>query len=146
MKVILLQDVKKVGKKDEIVNVKDGYAKNKLIPEGLAVEASKEAMKQLNSKIQKANDEYQHDKEEAVKIKDKLESKEFKFQLKAGKNGEVFGSISSKQIVKKLTDEGFKVDKKMIKSDSISHLGYDRVIVKLHKEVEAEIKILVIEG
>lgn len=143
MKLILLQDVKKVGKKDEVVEVSDGYAKNFLLKQNLAIEVTKSSNKQL--KIQKENEKIQHDIDvaNAEKLKIELESKEFEFHLKAGKGGSVFGSVSSKQILKKLQDEGYKVNKKMILSEPISHLGYDRVKLQLHKEVVAEIKILI---
>lgn len=146
MKVILLKDVKKLGKKDEVVNVSDGYANNYLFKNNLAVVSSSTSDKKLAEK--KAADEKR--KAERLKVaqslKAELESKEFKFSLKTGKNGSVFGSISSKQVLKKLREEGYNdIDKKMIVSEPISHVGYDQVKIQLHKQVLAEVKVL-IEG
>lgn len=146
MKVILLKDVKKLGKKDDVVNVSDGYANNYLFKNNLAVISSDTSDKKLEEK--KAADA----KKRAQKLKDAqdlkkdLESKEYKFSIKTGKGGSVFGSISSKQVIKKLRDLGYnQIDKKMIISSPITHVGYDKVQIQLHKEVLAEIKVL-IEG
>ncbi len=146
MKVILLQDVKKLGKKDDVVNVSDGYANNYLFKNNLAVISSDTSDKKLQEK--KAADAAKRAAklEEAKALKKELEAKEFKFKLKSGVNGNVFGSISSKQVLTKLRFEGYKnIDKKMIVSEPISHLGYDKVQIQLHKEVKAEVKVL-IEG
>ncbi len=146
MKVILLKDVKKLGKKDDVVNVSDGYANNYLFKNNLAVASSNTSDKKLEEK--KAADAAKRAAklEEAKNLKTELESKEFKFSLKTGKGGNVFGSISSKQVLKKLREEGYNnIDKKMIISSPISHVGYDRVQIQLHKEVLAEVKVL-IEG
>ncbi len=146
MKVILLKDVKKLGKKDDVVNVSDGYANNYLFKNNLAVASSNTSDKKLEEK--KAADAAKRAAklEEAKKLKTELENKEFKFSLKTGKGGNVFGSISSKQVLKKLREEGYNnIDKKMIVSSPISHVGYDRVEIQLHKEVKAEVKVL-IEG
>ncbi len=146
MKVILLKDVKKLGKKDDVVNVSDGYANNYLFKNNLAVISSDTSDKKLEEK-KAADAAKKAAKLKAAKaLKAELEAKEFKFKLKTGKGGSVFGSISSKQVIKKLRDEGYNdIDKKMIVSDSISHVGYDQVKIQLHKEVLAEVKVL-IEG
>lgn len=146
MKVILLKDVKKLGKKDEVVNVSDGYANNYLFKNNLAVISTNTSDKKLEEK--KAEDAARKKAKlsESIKLKEELESKEFKFSLKSGKGGNVFGSVSSKQVIKKLHEQGYKsIDKKMIISEPISHIGYDKVKIQLHKEVLAEIKVL-IEG
>lgn len=146
MKVILLKDVKKLGKKDEVVNVSDGYANNYLFKNNLAVISTNTSDKKLEEK--KAADAAKRAQKlkEAQALKTELEAKEFKFSLKNGKGGSVFGSISSKQVLKKMREEGYnQIDKKMIVSEPISHIGYDKVQIQLHKEVLAEIKVL-IEG
>ncbi len=146
MKVILLKDVKKLGKKDDVVNVSDGYANNYLFKNNLAVASSNTSDKKLEEK--KAADAAKRAAklEAAKELKKELETKEFKFKLKTGKGGSVFGSISSKQVLKKLREEGYNdIDKKMIVSSPISHVGYDKVLIQLHKEVQAEVKVL-IEG
>ena len=143
MKVILLEEVKKVGKADEIVEVSQGYANNVLFKQNLAVEATKGNLEKLKVKLANDDANYQDDIKEAKKIKTKLESMEFKFKLKEGKGGSVFGSISHKQIHVALTKEGFKIDKRSIHGEPIAHLGYDSVEIQLHKEVVAKIKIKV---
>lgn len=144
MKVILLKDVKKLGKKDDVVNVSDGYANNYLFKNNLAVISTNTSDKKLEEK--KAQDAAKRAEKlkQAKALKAELEAKEFKFKLKTGVNGNTFGSISSKQVLTKLRFEGYKnIDKKMIISDPIAHIGYDQVKIQLHKEVIAEIKVLV---
>lgn len=144
MKVILLEDVKKLGKRDEVVEVSDGYANNYLFKHNLAVAMSTGSDKKLQAK--KADQEQKRQAAIAVaeELKTELESKEFVFNLKTGANGNVFGSVTSKQIIAKLRMEGYHgVDKKMIISEPIAHVGYDKAVLQLHKDVTAEIKILI---
>lgn len=144
MKVILLEDVKKLGKKDEVVNVSDGYANNYLFKNNLAVASSNTSDKKLAEKKAAQEAKNAAKLKEAQALKAELEAKEFEFKLKSGTSGNVFGSISSKQILTKLRFDGYKnIDKKMIISEPISHLGYDKVKIQLHKEVIAEIKVLI---
>ncbi len=145
MKVILLEDVKKVGKKDEVVDVSQGYANNFLFKQNLAVEASKSNMKQLNKKMANQEADYQKEIEEMKKLKAQIERKTFKFTLKIGNNGHVFGSVSTKQLNQALLHEGFKVDKRGILGNPITHLGESTVKLQLHKEVVCDMKII-IEG
>ncbi len=144
MKVILLKDVKKLGKKDEIVSVSDGYANNYLLKNGLAVASTTTSDKKLEEKKSIDAENKAKKLEAANDLKKELEAKEFKFNLKTGKGGSVFGSISSKQVIKKLRDEGYnQIDKKMIISDPVTHLGYDKVLIQIHKDVLIELKVLV---
>lgn len=143
MKVILLKDVKKVGNKDDVIEVSQGFAQNVLFKQKVAVEATKSNIKNLEEKINDEKLNYEEEVKTMKIIKNKLENKEFIFHLKNGKNGNVFGSISSKQIIEKLKDEGYQIDKKQVKMNPISHLGYDTVKIFLNKDVEAEIKVLV---
>ncbi len=143
MKVILLADVKKLGKKNQIVEVTDGYAKNLLFKKKLALEVTKTSKNQLNQKLDKNQQVHDQEVDDATKLKEKLEDKEFIFKLKEGKNGQVFGSISSKQIVKEFDKQGYSINKKMILSEPISHLGYDAITIQLHKEVIAKVKVLI---
>lgn len=145
MKVILLEDVKKVGKKDEIVEVSQGYANNVLFKKNLAVEADKKNLDKLKRQIEDYEKNDQLNIKNAIKLKEELESKEFVFKLKSGKGGNVFGSISQKQVLTKLKEAGYKFDKKMLFGDAISHLGYDKMSITLHKTVIADIKIKVEE-
>ncbi len=144
MKVILLKDVKKLGKKDEVVNVSDGYANNYLFKNNLAVASSNTSDKKLAEKKAEQAAKAAAKLEEAKVLKAELERKELEFKLKSGANGNVFGSVSAKQVLGKLRTEGYKnIDKKMIVSGPIAHLGYDKVLIQLHKEVQAEVKVLI---
>ena len=142
MKVILLQDVKKQGKKDEIIEVSDGYANNFLIKNKLAVPYTKTSSKILNSEIDARNKEEEKLIEECKKIKAKLEKDRISFVTKSGKDGKLFGRISSKQISEELAKKGYKIDKKIIEiPDVIDTLGVYNIKIKLHKKVVAEIKV-----
>jgi len=142
VKVIFLQDVKKQGKKGEIKEVSDGYAKNFLIKNGYAVMVTEGSMSKLNydNALQKAKED--EERKEAKKIKEILEKKEFSFLVKTGEQDRVFGSVSSKQIVEALSKEGYKIDKKRIKLDTnLQSLGVHKVKVELYKDVIAEIRV-----
>ena len=146
MKVIFLKDVKGQGKKDEIKEVKDGYAENFLIKNKYAIKYTEKSKEILNSQIQDRNIKEQELIKECEEIKKKIENKEFTFKVKTGKEDKVFGSISSKQISDELNKEGYKVDKKKIIIDgSISTLGTHIVKVELHPKVIANIKIKVVK-
>ncbi len=142
MKVILLQNVKKQGKKDDIIDVSDGYAKNFLIKNKLAVPASTKAKEILK------NEKDQRDKEEELKIeeynilKDKLIKENIVFTVKTGKDDKVFGNISIKQINLKLQELGYKIDKKCIHFiKPIDTLGTTKIEIELHKKVKFNINI-----
>lgn len=142
MKVILLQDVKKQGKKDDVIEVSDGYANNFLIKNGLAVAYSKKSKEILDKEIKTREDEEQARVDEYNKIKKELENKTLEFKVKTGKDDQVFGTISSKQISDKLKEMGYKIDKKCIKTDiPISSLGTTIVDVELHKKVKFKLNI-----
>ena len=145
MKVILLQDVKKVGKKDQIVEVSQGYANNVLFKQNVALEATKGNLKKLGNQIDDRNESLAQKKEENEKLKIELEKIILKFKLKSGVNGHVFKSVSSKQIVQELKHMGYSIDKKMIDMENISHLGYDKINVILQKDVIAEVKVYIEE-
>ena len=146
MKVILTQDVKKVGKKGDILEVKDGYAHNALFKKGLAVEANAVNMNQRKLE-QKAEDKRkQQELDDAKKIAECINEKDVKFTVKTGEGGKVFGSISSKQIHEELKKRGFAVDKKLIKIDgTISSLGVHVVKINLHKKVCCDLKVQLVE-
>mgnify|MGYP003590325867 CR=1 FL=1 len=147
MKVILLEDVKTLGKKGETVDINDGYARNFVIPKKLGLEASPKNLNDL--KLQKANEErlaleiLEHAK---IFAKD-LEKNEVVVAIKIGEGGRTFGSISSKEIVKAVSDQlHMEIDKKKIQlNDSIKALGTHEVPVKLHPKVTATLKVKVIE-
>ena len=144
MKVILLKDVKKQGKKDDIIDVSDGYANNYLIKNNLAVPYSKRSKEILDGEIKVREDTEAAKVGKYNEIKKKLENKELTFKVKVGKNDQVFGSISSKQISEKLKEMGYSIDKKCIKIEgAIASLGVTNVEIELHKKVKFIIKIVV---
>lgn len=143
MKVILLQDVKKQGKKDDIINVSDGYANNFLIKNGLAVPYTEKSKSVLDKQIQKRNDDEDKLVASLNEIKKKLENKELRFKVKTGKEDQVFGTVSTKQISDELKKLGFDIDKKKIKtSTNLDVLGTHIVDIELHKKVKFEIKVI----
>lgn len=148
MKVILTQDVKKVGKKGEILEVKDGFAKNALLPKGLAVEAN--AVNMNNRKLeQKADDKKkQQELDAANEIKEKINDKKINIAIKTGEGGRVFGSVTSKEIAENINKEfGVKIDKKRIQlADPIKAIGTKTVTIKLHPQVTAEVIVCTVEA
>ena len=142
MKVILLKDVKSQGKKDDIINVSDGYANNYLIKNKLAVAYTDTSKKILDKQIQIRNDEEAKIVANLTEIKNKLNDKTITFKVKTGAQDKVFGTISSKQIADKLKEKGFNIDKKCIKIDTaISSLGITQVSIELHKKVKFKINV-----
>lgn len=143
MKVILKENVKSIGKKDEIVNVSDGYARNFLFVKNLAVEANEANLAKLKSKKDSEQFRKNQDKEEAEKIADKMSKIKLQFRVKTGENGKIFGGVSSKEIQEKLEkDYKIKVDKKKIElKETIKVLGVTKVQIKLFEGVIAELKV-----
>ena len=146
MKVILKQDIKGVGKKDQVVNAADGYARNFLFPKNLAVEANAENMSKLKAKQDSNAFKKSQEKEEAEKIAEKLSKILVKIKVKSGANGKIFGGVSSKEIAENLEKQyQIKVDKKKIDlKDTIKTLGTFNVDIKLFEGVIGKVKIDVI--
>ena len=145
MKVIILQDTKNVGKKGEIKNVSDGYAKNFLIPKGLAKEATEANIRELKRKQAADAEKRATDKASAEILKERLKTVVVKVKAKAGEGGKVFGSVTSKDISDALKEQfGIEIDKKKINVESpIKMLGEYTVETKLYQEVTGEVKVLV---
>lgn len=147
MKVILLEDVKGVGKKDQLLEVSDGYAKNFLLPKNKAVLADKNNLTKMDNikKIEAAKK--QEELEKAVNLSKELESKLLKIKVKLGKNGKLFGTVTSKEICSSLKEtEGIEIDKKKIMlTTPIKTLGEKEVEIKLHTKVTAKLKLIVEE-
>ena len=142
MKVILLKDVKKQGKKDDIIEVSDGYGLNYLIKNGLAVAATKTSTKILSQELDLRKQEEEKLIEEMQAMRDKIIRENITFKVKTGAMDKVFGNISSKQIAEYLNKMGYKVDKKQIQIDSpLDTLGTHNVKIQLHKKVEGEVKV-----
>lgn len=146
MKVILKQDIKGVGKKDEVINVSDGYARNFLFPKNLALEANKENTSKLKAKQDSNKFQKQQEKDVALKIADKMEKISLMIKVKTGENGKVFGGVSSKEIAQELEIQyNIKVDKKKIElKETIKTLGITTINIKLFEGVIGKLKIDVI--
>lgn len=146
MKVILKADIKGVGKKDQVINASDGYARNFLFPKNLAVEANAENMSKLKAKQDSNAYKKSQEKEEAKKIAEKLSKILLKVPVKVGENGKIFGGVSAKEIADLLKKEyKIEVDKKKIElKETIKTLGVRTVTIKLYEGVIGNLKIDVI--
>lgn len=143
MKVILTQDIKGVGKKDEIINANDGYARNFLFPKKLAVEANTQNMSLLKGRKDSANFKKEQDKEKANQLKEKLSKIMLTIKVKSGENGKIFGSITAKEIATELKEQyKIEIDKKKINlKESIKELGTFHVDIKLYEGIVGQLKI-----
>ena len=146
MKVILKADIKGVGKKDEVINASDGYARNFLFPKNLAIEANSENMAELKARQNSVKFQKDQEKQEAIQIADKLSKICLKIRVKAGENGKIFGGVSSKEIAQGLEQEyKIKVDKKKIDlKETIKTLGMQTIEIKLFEGVMGKLKVDII--
>ena len=146
MKVILLDNIKGVGKKDEVINAADGYARNYLLPRKLAVEANAENMSKLNNNKEAASFRKDVEKQNAEELAKKLKGIMLKIKVKAGENGKIFGGVTSKEISENLKSQyNYIIDKKKIDlKENIKTLGEFNVSIKLYEGVVASLKIQVI--
>lgn len=146
MKVILLSDIKGVGKKDQIINANDGYARNYLFPKKLAVEAT--AGNLGNLKAKQESNQYRKDmqKEEAMNLANKLKELNLEIKVKAGENGKIFGGVTAKEIAENLKLQyNIEIDKKKVNlSETIKVIGTRTVDVKLYEGVIGKLKVNVI--
>ncbi|MCI8345037.1 MAG: 50S ribosomal protein L9 [Clostridia bacterium] len=146
MKVILLSDIKGVGKKDQIINANDGYARNYLFPKKLAVEATTGNLGNLKAK-QESN-QYRKDmqKEEAINLANRLKDIKLEIKVKAGESGKIFGGVTAKEIADNLkTQHNIEIDKKKINlSETIKVIGTRTVDIRLYEGVIAKLKVNVI--
>ena len=146
MKVILLQDVKSVGKKGEVVNASDGYARNFLFPKKLAQEANDVNMHILNKKNEADRKKKLAEIEEAQKIANELKDKEVIIYAKSGDNGRLFGAITTKDISQEMEKQlNITIDKKKIIVNTIKTMGLYDVEVKLYPEISTKIKVIIKE-
>lgn len=147
MKVILLQDVKNYGKKGEIVEAADGYARNFLIPKGLAVDVNKQSMNQLKQQKETKKAEQARLKEEAISLQNQLKDTVLDIPVKTGEEGRVFGSVSTKQIIEEMEKKHqIKLDKRKMKVDqALNTLGMNRIVIDLYKDVEGIVSVRLVE-
>ncbi len=148
MKIILLQDEKKLGKKGDIIEANDGYARNYIIPKKIGVEATPKNMNDL--KLKKANeDKLAKEQFDAAKaLAAELESKQVVVKIKAGEGGKTFGSVSTKEIAAACKEQhNLEIDKKKIQlAESLKNFGSYEVAVKLHPQVTAKLAVKVVEA
>lgn len=147
MKVILLEDVKSLGKKDEIVNVSDGYARNIIFPKKLGVEATPKNLNDLKLKNQHEDKVAQENYEAALAFAKELKEKKVTVKMKAGEGGRTFGSVSTKEIAAAAKDQlGIELDKKKMQlSEPIRSFGVTEVAIRLHPKVTGTFSVHVVE-
>ena len=142
MKVILKQDIKNVGKKDQIIDAADGYARNFLFPKGLAVPADNSNMNELNLKKKAEANQKAKDLENSKKLAEELKNKVLEISVKAGENGKLFGGVTSKEISGALKEQlNIDIDKKKILTDVIKQEGIYFVDLKLLEGVMAKVRV-----
>lgn len=148
MKVILLEDVKSLGKKGDIVNVSDGYARNAILPKKLGIEATSKNLNDLKLQNQHADKVAAENLENAKELAKTVEKQKVVVKIKAGECGKIFGSVSTKEIAQAAKEQtGLELDKKkMHLPDGIKALGTYEVPVKLHPQVTAKLTVQVVEG
>ncbi len=145
MEIILKENVEFVGYKDDLVTVKDGYARNYLIPQKKAILATPSAKKMLAEDMKQRAHKIEKIKAEAEAIADKLNGLSVTVGVKASSNGKIFGSVTTIQVAEAINKAGIEVDRKLISiKDAIKEVGSYKAMVKLHKEVTAEIAIEVV--
>ena len=148
MKVILLEDVKSLGKKGDIVNVSDGYARNAILPKKLGIEATSKNLNDLKLQNQHADKVEAENLANAKELAKTVEQQKVVIKIKAGEGGKIFGSVSTKEIAQATKEQtGLELDKKkMHLPDGIKALGTYEVPVKLHPQVTAKLTVQVVEG
>ena len=146
MKVILLGDVKSVGKKGEVINVSDGYARNFLFPKKLAEEATESSLHILNKKNENERRKKLAEIEAAQKQAEKIKGKEIKIEVKTGDNGKLFGSITNKDVAELIKAQyKMDIDKKKISMEPIKSAGAYDIEVKLYADISTKMKVIVTE-
>jgi len=145
MKVILQKDVEDLGKKGEVKEVSDGFARNYLIPEGLAKKATQEKLEQVQKKKEKQREKKQEELEQLQQFASDLEGREVKIEMKVGEQGQLYESVTAGKIQNALKGKGFEVKKKQIDSESLEELGEFTVTLTFIHNLEAQIRVIVTE-
>jgi len=146
MEIILLQDVNKLGQKDDIIHVKDGYGMNYLIPKGYAIAASSSAKKMHAENLRQRAHKEEKIKVAAQSIADKLSEINLVVGAKTSSSGKIFGSVNTIQIAQALMEKGFEIDRKSITlpEDQIKEIGKYKAVIKLHREVKVEVEFEIV--
>jgi len=146
MKVILKEDIKNLGEMGQIVKVADGYARNYLVPKGLAIEASTKNIKSLEHEVKILQERAKKLKNSAQDLSDRISALTLTITAKAGEEGKLFGSVTTMDITEALLREGFEIDKKKISlEEPIKRLGFYPVTIRLHPEISAQLTIQVVQ-
>jgi large subunit ribosomal protein L9 len=145
MKVLLLQDVKAQGKKGEIINVSDGYAKNFLFPRNLAKEATAQVISEVKAKNDSAAYKKETERKAALELAEKIKDAVIVFKTTGGEDGRLYGAVTTKDVAEKINSQlGLAIDKKkIVLSDNIKRTGEYSVKIKLYPEISVELKIIV---
>lgn len=144
MKVVFIENVDRIANRGEVKNVANGYARNFLFPQNLAVEATPSKMKELEKKIKKWEKKDAQEAERAQAVAQELQGKVIKFLLPAGKEGKLFGSVTAADIASRLEEEGYEIDKRKVETGSpIKNIGEHNITVKLRPQVTTELTVLV---
>ena len=144
MQVILVQDVANLGYKNDIVKVKDGYGRNYLIPNKLAIIANESNVKQLNENLKQQAKKLAQHLADAQALAEKLAVTVINVAVKANEDGKIFGTVTTAQIAEALSAQGFEIDRKVITIEPVKELGEAIATARLHREVKAEIKLNVV--
>jgi len=146
MRIILLKEVARLGKKGDIVEVKDGYARNYLIPYGFALKATRENLKKFEELKRREEKLLEKRKKEALKLKERLEKTSLTIQVEAKENDEIYGSVGQIQIKNALKEEGIEIDKDKIQlEEPIKKIGVYKVKINLEKDIDAFLRVWVVK-
>lgn len=146
MKIILTKDAEKLGKEGDVIEVKEGFARNFLLPRGVAIKATKNSFKEIEEMKKRKDKQEEKVKTDALKIKTKIEALSVTITTEAKDTEELYGSITEQQILKALKEEGFALDKgKIAIPEPIKKLGVYNLKVKLHPAVEANLRLWVMK-
>ena len=148
MEVILIQDVRKLGHKNDIVNVRDGYANNFLFPQGLAILATPSAKKQLAENIKQRAHKEEKLMADAKAVAEKLSSVSVTIPTKVSQTGKIYGSVNNIQVAEALAAQGYEIDRRKIEikdADKVTEIGNYEAIIDLYRGVEAKVKVIVVD-
>ncbi len=146
MEVILTQDVPKIGKAGERIRVRDGFSRNYLIPRKLAVPITEGGLRFLEAKKKRAAEQRVQEKAKASQLAERINQSSCVLKARVGQEGKLFGSVTRHDIHEALKKEGFEIDKRDIETEPIHQVGEYRIKIKLHQEVEAQLKVIVTQA
>jgi large subunit ribosomal protein L9 len=146
MEIILLQDVPKLGQKDDLIHVKDGYGRNYLIPRGYAIAATPSARKMHAENLKQRSHKEEKIKAEAQELATKMAGLSIVIGAKTSSSGKIFGSVNTIQIAEALKEKGFEIDRKSISlpEDQIKEIGKYKAVIKLHREVKVDVEFEIV--